>query len=316
MISRRLIRVKVLQLLYAYFNGNNTDGIQKYEKDLQKSIEKSHDLYHLFFLLVVDVARYAQEQIDINKTKFTASDAELNPNTKFVNNQIIKQIEQTEKLFIYTDSNGLNWTETPELIKQIYTVMVESESYKNYMNSTDNSYEGDKKFIMNFFTEYLNDNDMLYQVLEEGSIYWNDDIEFVLSMNIRTIEKLKPSAHDIKLMELYKNDDDRRFASDLFCKTILLHEENDTMIRKYIKNWDLERLAQMDLLVIELAMVEITTFENIPIKVSFNEYIDLARFYSTERSNAFVNGILDRVINNLKADGKINKTGRGLIETK
>ena len=132
---------------------------------------------------------------------------------------------------------------------------------------------------------------MLYQVLEENSIYWNDDIEFVLSMNIKTVEKLKETSERMALMKLYKNDDDRRFATDLFCKTVLNHDANNTIIRSTIKNWDLERLAQMDLLIIEMAMSEITSFESIPVKVSLNEYIDLAKFYSTDRSNAFVNGI-------------------------
>ena len=314
MISRRLIRVKVLQLLYAYFNGNNTDGLPKYEKGLQKSLEKSYDLYHLFFILLIDVHRFAQDKIELRKAKYIASDEDRDPNTKFVNNAVIKQIENTEKLFVYTDSNTLNWSATPELIKHIYTVMVESDSYKLYMESPDNSFEADRKFIMNFFSEYMVDDDMLYQVLEENSIYWNDDIEFVLSMNIKTVERLKESSKSLSLMNLYKNDDDRRFATDLFCKTVLNHESNSALIRASIKNWDLERLAQMDLLIIEQAISEITSFESIPIKVSLNEYIDLARFYSTDRSNAFVNGILDKIVNQMKAEGKIKKTGRGLIE--
>ncbi len=314
MISRRLIRVKVLQLLYAYFNGNNTDGLPKYEKDLQKSLEKSYDLYHLFFLLLIDVSRYAQNKIDIYKSKMMATEADLNPNTRFVDNKVVRQLEQTEKLTVYADSNTLNWNATPELIKHIYNVMVESDSYKAYMASPDNSYEADKKFVMNFFNEYMVDDDMLYQVLEENSIYWNDDIEFVLSMNIKTVERLKESATSVSLMNLYKNDDDRRFATDLFCKTVLNHDANNTIIRSTIKNWDLERLAQMDLLIIEMAMSEITSFESIPVKVSLNEYIDLAKFYSTDRSNAFVNGILDKIVNQMKAEGKIKKTGRGLIE--
>ncbi len=314
MISRRLIRVKVLQLLYAYFNGNNTDGLPKYEKDLQKSLEKSYDLYHLFFLLLIDVSRYAQNKIDIYKSKMMATEADLNPNTRFVDNKVVRQLEQTEKLTVYADSNTLNWNATPELIKHIYNVMVESDSYKAYMASPDNSYDADRKFVMNFFNEYMVDDDMLYQVLEENSIYWNDDIEFVLSMNIKTVERLKETSKSLSLMNLYKNEDDRRFATDLLCKTVLHHEENERLIRENIKNWDLERLAQMDLLIIEQAIVEITSFESIPVKVSLNEYIDLARFYSTDRSNAFVNGILDKIVNQMKAEGKIKKTGRGLIE--
>lgn len=314
MISRRLIRVKVLQLLYAYFNGNNSEGLPKYEKDLQKSIEKSYDLYHLFFILLLDVNRYAQDKIELRKTKLIASDEDLNPNTKFVDNKVIEQIRNTEKLFIYTDANALNWSATPELIKHLYNVMVESDSYKAYMASADNSFDADKKFVMNFFNEYMVDDDMLYQILEENSIYWNDDIEFVLSMNIKTVDKLKETSESMPLMKLFKNDDDHKFATDLFCKTILNHEENEKLVRDHIKNWDIERLAQMDLLIIELAIVEIANFASIPVKVSFNEYIDLAKFYSTERSSAFVNGILDKIINQMKSEGKINKVGRGLIE--
>jgi N utilization substance protein B len=313
MISRRLLRIKVLQILYAYFNGNN-EGITHYEKDLLKSINKSYDLYHLFFLLLIDIKAYAKSRIELAKSRKMATQADLNPNTRFIKNKVIEQLANTPQLIQYVDENKLSWKNYPELIKRVYNDMIVSDSYARYMELCEDSYSKDKEFVMTFFQEYLVDNDLLYQILEEHSIYWNDDIEFVLGMNIKTIERVKPQKPAVTLMNLFKNEDDRDFVIQLYRKVILNHEDNNKLIQSHIKNWDVERVAQMDLLIMEMALVEILNFESVPVKVSFNEYIDLARFYSTDRSNAFVNGILDKIIIDLKKQGKVNKTGRGLME--
>lgn len=313
MISRRLLRIKVLHILYAYFNGKE-EGIAKFEKDLIFSIDKSYDLYHLFFLLLIDVKDYTLNRIELAKNKRIPTQTDLNPNLKFVNNRVIKQLTSSNRLFKYADEKKLNWTKYPEIVKSIYNTMVESDIYNRYLYAETDSYDHDKKFIETFFEEFLVNSDLLYQILEEHSIFWNDDIEFVLSMNIKTVERAKPSAVDINLFPLYKNDEDREFAIKLFRNIILKHDEYSKLIQDNIQNWDVERVAQMDLLVMEMALCEIMLFPSIPVKVSFNEYIDLVKFYSTDRSNAFVNGILDKMIKQLKSEGKIIKAGRGLME--
>ncbi len=313
MISRRLLRIKVLHILYAYFNSND-EGLTRYEKNLFFSIEKSYDLYHLFFLLLLDVNEYASQRIELAKNKKMPTDDDLNPNLRFVENQVVKQLSDTSRLYKYIDEKKLTWVNHPELIKSIYKDLIKSETYKKYMAIDDKSYKSDKAFVVSFFSEYLVNSDLLYQILEEHSIYWNDDIEFVLSMNIKTIERLKPAKTDVNIFQLFKNEDDKEFVKNLFRKVILNHEANSVIIQSQIRNWDVDRIAQMDLLVLEMAITEIVEFPSIPVKVSFNEYIELVKFYSTNRSNAFVNGVLDKIIIKLKQEGKFQKAGRGLKE--
>jgi len=313
MISRRLLRIKVLQLLYAYFNSND-EGLARYEKDLFYSIEKSYDLYHLFFVLLLDVKEYAVSRMELGKNKRVPTSSDLTPNLRFIDNRVINQLSNTNKVYQYIDEKKLNWDNYPELIKRVYTDMIESEAYNKYMSSEINTYKEDQEFLVTFFSEFLVNSDLLYQVLEEHSIFWNDDIEFMLSMNVKTIEKAKVNDKELKVFPLFKNDEDKEFAKLLFRMVILKHKENSDLIQLHIKNWDIERVAQMDLLVLEMAITEIMQFSSVPIKVSFNEYIELVKFYSTERSNSFVNGVLDKIINQLKAENKIKKEGRGLKE--
>ena len=313
MISRRLLRIKVLHILYAYFNSNE-EGLARYEKELFKSIEKSYDLYHLFFMLLIDVKEFAEQKIETAKKKRIPTREDLNPNLKFINNRVINQLISSNRLYKYINEKKLSWVDNPELIKRVYNMMIESDSYQKYMNVDDDSFEHDKQFVITFFSEYLVNNDLLYQILEEKSIYWNDDIEFVLSMNIKTIQKTKKTAIDVNLFQLFKNDEDKEFVTKLFRMVILNHQENSQIIQEHIVNWDIDRIANLDLLVIEMAIVEITQFSSIPVKVSFNEYIELVKYYSTGRSNAFVNGVLDKIINQLKKEGKVQKAGRGLKE--
>lgn len=312
MISRRLLRIKVLHILYAYFKSDKK-GLTSYEKDLFKSINMSYDLYYLFFMLIIDVREYAQQKIEIAKKKRIPTEADINPNMKFVNNKLILQLMDSDAIYRYFNERKLSWSDNPELIKNIYNIMLSSNTYQKYMAIAEVDYNTDKQFVIDFLLEYLVDNDLFYQILEERSIYWNDDIEFILSMNIKTIQKMKPSSN-IKLFPIFKNTEDEEFVKKLFRMVILNHEDNVKIIQENIKNWDIERIASMDLLVLEMAIVEILQFSNIPIKVSFNEYIELVKFYSTTRSNAFVNGVLDKIINKLKKEGKVEKIGRGLKE--
>ena len=313
MISRRLLRIKILQISYAYFKSEG-QTINQAEKDLFFSIQKSYDLYHYLMLLIIDVVHYANTRIDIAKQKRIPTYEDLNPNTKFVDNRLVKFLEKNEGLNRYLNNQKLSWVNYPELIKNLYNEIKDSEIYANYMNSNVNGFNDDKKFISEIYSKIIIAYEPLYQNLEEQSIFWNDDVEFVISMIVKTFKSLKVSdKEDVSLMPLFKNEEDKDFTKKLFRKAVLNHKENESLISGFIKNWDVERVAFMDIMIMSLALTEITEFAEIPVKVSLDEYIEIAKFYSTEKSNVFINGVLDKIVEHLKSEGKIKKTGRGLI---
>ncbi len=311
MISRRLLRIKIVQVLYAFCTDENST-IEKSEKELQQSIKKSYDLYHYFILLIINVIEYAAERIDYSKNKIRPTTEDLNPNIKFINNKLIAQLRNCDSLYNYARNNNLSWQNHPEIIKNLYQKIVDSENFRKYMGIPNPDYDDDKKIILDIFYNELEGWESLYQILEEDNIYWNDDIEFVISMIIKTLQHFKSSDINPELMDLYKNDDDKEFAKNLLRKSILNHAEYNAIIDKYTKNWEIDRIAIMDLLIMEIAIAEIFEFPSIPVKVTLNEYIDISRLYSTNKSNEFVNGILDKIISDLRKENKILKIGRGL----
>ena len=313
MISRRLLRIKILQIYYAYLKSSG-QSISQAEKELFFSIQKSYDLYHYLLLLVINIVKYAQSRIDLAEQKLVPSHEDLNPNTKFVDNKLVKQLEINDSLNKYLNDNKLSWVNYPELIKNLYLEIKESDIYQNYMNAEQRSYKEDKKLIIDLFAKIIIVHEPLYQNLEEQSIYWNDDLDFVTGMIIKTLKSFKASSDELQqLMPLFKNEDDRDFAKHLLRKTILKHSEYQQLIADYIKNWDIERVAFTDIVVMVLAITELIEFREIPVKVTLDEYIEIAKFYSTQKSNVFINGVLDKVVADLKKDGIIKKTGRGLV---
>ena len=312
MISRRLIRIKIVQILYAYMTGEGS-SIDKSDKELAMSIKKAYDLYHYFILLIVNMADYAADRVEIASNKILPNYNDLHPNNRFINNKVVAQLRNSEQFQDYISKNKLSWHENPELIKKLYLKVLETPYYQEYMNSDATDYQTDKKLVLDILTNEFEGWEFLYQLLEEQSVYWNDDIEFVLSMLIKTVEKFKESSINQALMPLYKNEEDREFGKQLLRKTILKLPEYRELIEKYTQNWEVERIAIMDVLIMTIALSEIMEFPGIPVKVTLNEYIDIARFYSTHKSNEFVNGILDKIVADLRKDNKIVKTGRGLL---
>ncbi len=313
MVSRRLLRIKTLHICYAYLKSSG-QTINQAEKDLFFSIQKSYDLYHYLILLVLDVVDYAESRIDLAKNKRMPTQEDLNPNTKFIDNKLVKLLKKNDDLNKYLNDQKLSWVNYPELIKSLYNVIRDSEIYHKYMTSDVRGFNEDKKFISDIFAKILTDFEPLYQNLEEQSIYWNDDIEFVIGMILKSLRAFKASSDEtVELMPLFKNEEDRDFVKRLFRKSILNHKENEDLISGFIKNWDVERVAFMDVVVMSLAVTELVEFNEIPIKVSLDEYIEIAKYYSTQKSNVFINGILDKIVDHLKKEGKIKKVGRGLI---
>lgn len=302
-----------MQSLYA-FHSSPDQTINLAEKELFFSINKSYDLYHLLLQLLVEIQDFAINRIELNKLKNLPTEEDLNPNFRFFKNEILVKLSENLALKDYLAKNKLSWIDHPELIKKLYTELIESEMYASYMSAEENSIEKDRELIEYFLTNILGTSEDFYQILEEQSIYWNDDVEFVVGMIIKTIKKIKISTPEFKsLMPLFKDEEDREFTKQLFRKATLNSQEHREIIKKHLRNWDLERVAFIDVLIMEMALCEFLYFPSIPTKVSLNEYIDLARFYSTSKSQTFINGILDKILKSLKDEGKISKIGRGLI---
>lgn len=304
----------MLQILYAHVSSPEKTITQS-ESELHFSIRKTYDLYHLLFAILGDISDFASERIESRKMKNLPTMDDLNPNLRFVNNRLINRLRSDKSLNDYLKNNKLNWSHYPDLIRGIYTTMTESELYKEYISSPDDDFQNDRQFCEDFFSNILVNSDLMLNELEEQSIYWNDDLDFTISMVIKTIKKFK-SADDQNtyLMSLYKDEEDQQFTTKLFRKAIINNVENRKIIENYTKNWDVDRVAIMDILIMQLALTELIEFPSIPVKVTLNEYIELAKYYSTNKSSTFINGVLDRITKDFREEGKIVKAGRGLLE--
>ncbi len=313
MISRRLLRIKALLVLYA-FNRKEGDDLAKAEKELMLSIKKSYDLYHLLMLLIIEIVDIAEEKIEIARQKKIPTEKDLNPNTKLIDNRLVKQLSGNRQLKKYAASSGLSWNQYSEIPRIYYRLISESRQYEDYMNSGKDSYSEDRKFVMRILDIILEKPDDLESALEEQSIYWNDDLDFISVMVDKTIGKfVQSSDENHELMPLYRSDEDEIFAKTLLRKTIIHAEEYIELIGRNTTNWEIERIALMDTLVMQLAINEVIEFPEIPVKVSLNEYIEIAKFYCTSKSSTFVNGILDKIVREMREKQMFRKTGRGLI---
>lgn len=313
MISRRLLRIKVLQVLYAYYKSDQKD-LNKSEKELFFSINKAYDLFYYILLLAIEVADYAESRIELARNKRMPSHEDLHPNTRFIGNKFIEQLRENRQFKRYLETAKISWSNHPEFIKELYNLFIEHPEYQEYMNADEIDYGRDKKIIIRFFNDIVFPNESLHQILEEKSIYWNDDLEFVISMVIKTVKKFREdSTEELELPDLFKNDEDREFVKKLFRKATVYRKMSLELIEEKASNWDLERIAFMDVLIMQLAITEMIEFRSIPTKVTLNEFLEIAKFYSTEKSNTFINGVLDKILQKLKDEKKIVKTGRGLI---
>lgn len=313
MISRRLLRIKILQVLFAHFRSEN-DSLNNLEKELFFSIQKSYQLYHLLLMLPEELADYAQNRIDLGRQKFRPTQEDMNPNTRFVGNSVIDKLRHNENLMHFSQEHRLSWRHHPDLIKVIYQKFISSGYYEQYMNAESISYTDDKQLVLNFLQHELDDLDDFSSFLEEQSIYWNDDLEFMLSMAVKTVKRIDEAAPSTSpLMPMYRSDEDIDFVKILLRKVVLRHTDNVKLIEEYTQNWEVDRIAGMDILIMEMAITEIVEFPSIPVKVTLNEYIEIAKYYSTDQSSTFINGILDKIIATLRKKNLVVKQGRGLV---
>lgn len=312
MISRRMLRIKAIKALYAHMK-SDADSLMASEKMLVTSIDKTYDLYFLMMSLIVEMAHYAEQRQELAKKKQLPTYEDLNPNRKFVDNAVIRLIAQSDSVNDYLAARKLSWAQYPELIKSLLAKLEQSDYYKRYMASQGRSFREDLALVTEFYTRELEESEALENVLDEMSILWNDDLGFALIMVTRTLSNMRPSHTDVKVLPKFKSIEDLDFARELFAKTAVNFDQYQEEIEKYTRNWDVERIAFMDNLIMATAMAELTTFPSIPVKVTLDEYIEIAKYYSTHGSSTFINGILDKIVATLTEEGKINKSGRGLI---
>lgn len=311
MLSRRLLRIKVIKALFAHIK-SGADNMMASEKTLMASVDKAYDLYFQILILPVEVARYAEQRQQLARQKKLPTYEDLNPNTKFVDNVIIRTIANSDSVNDRVAARKLGWSQYPELIRTLYAQLTQSDYYKEYMQRQSRSFEEDKQLVEEFFKE-LQNCDALDDALEEISILWSDDLPFIIMMILRTLAGLRASHTEIRVPPKFKSEEDPEFVKTLFEKTLVNFNAYQDYIEKFTSNWDVERIVFMDNLILATAIAELTSFPSIPVKVTLDEWIEISKFYSTPGSSTFINGVLDKIVASLTEEGRIKKAGRGLI---
>jgi len=301
-----------MQSVYAMIT-SKADDIVREEKFLKHSIQKLLDLYVLQLQLIIEVQQLAAQKIEISKKKHLATKEELNPNTKFIENEaILNLVNSTSFVTFKNDNNINNWKLDDEYVKIIWRKLEKSNLYKTYLSTTESSFKEDKNFLQDFFKEIIAPEEKLAEYYEDQNISWLDDIPFVNTWVVRTLSKLKQNKAFI-LDRLYKDEDDQKFVLELFRKVILHHTSYEEEISTKTPNWEADRIADVDMILIKMAITEFLKFPSIPVKVTINEYIEISKDYSTNKSGYFINGVLDKLSREFTSDKRLNKIGRGLL---
>ena len=307
MINRVLIRLKIVQIVYAYYQ-NGGKNLDTAEKELFFSLSKAYDLYNYLLLLMVEVTKQANKRLNAAKNKLVPTKEELFPNTKFVENRFIAQLEVNKQLLDFAGNQKKTWENEADFVKSLCEQIMESDIYKEYMASETSSYEEDRELWRKLYKNIIFNNIELDQVLEDQSLYWNDDKEIVDTFVLKTIKRFdEKNGAKQELLPEFKDEEDQDFARRLFRRTILNADYYRHLISENTKNWDLDRVAFMDVVIMQIALAEILSFPNIPVSVSLNEYVEIAKLYSTPKSGGFINGTLDGIVNSLKKENKLTK---------
>jgi N utilization substance protein B len=287
-------------MVYAYYQHGGRD-LRTAENELLLSLRRSYELYYYFLLLIVAVTRLHGQRIENRKNKYRPSEDEKDPNMRMVNNRFVQQLENNEILQTYTKNTGISWANEPDFVKQVLELILASDVYRAYIEDPDDSYETDRDFWRTVFRLLICGNETLEGALEDISIYWSDGVDITESFVIKTIRHFQEEAgtHQ-ELLPMFKDDDDREFALTLFRQSILHGDSYRERIGRRLKNWESDRVASMDLVILQVALAEILHFPTIPLNVTLNEYIDAAKYYSTPKSGTFINGILEALIQELK----------------
>jgi N utilization substance protein B len=306
MINRELIRIKTVQLTYAYYQ-NGSKNIDSAEKELLFSLSKAYDLYNFLLALIVSITREAQRHLEVAQSRAQREGTEM-PSQKFVNNRFALQLEGNKMLNDFMETQKKTWNDEPEFLKKMYQLVTESQIYKDYMASPEDSYEADRELWRKLYRTLIQHNDDLDALLEEQSLYWNDDKEVVDTFVLKTIKRFeeKNQSHQ-ELLPEYDNEEDKDYARKLFRATIMNGDEYQHFMSESSRNWDFSRLAYMDIIIMQIAIAEMMTFPSIPITVTINEYVEIAKQYSTPRSAGYINGMLDTIARHLTKTGRLLK---------
>jgi N utilization substance protein B len=313
-VNRRHIRVKVMQSIYA-MHQNGSDNIEGQEKFLFYSIDAIQDLYLIMLSSLIEMAKKEKVFLQLSSQKHLATKEERNPNNKFVNNSIFQLLEDNNSLSIALENRKItNWNIHDDYINLLLTALKESKLYEKYMSTSVNTFEEDKQFVVDLFTDIIVPNEKLYEYLEDDKLTWIDDIPVVNTHIVKQLKAIK-SAEDasFRVPKLFKDADDKDFAKDLFIKTVLNEKELAKEFDTKTPNWDMDRIAEIDTIILKMAICELLKFPSIPVKVTLNEYLELAKEYSTPKSSIFINGILDNLVKEFQANKKMIKAGRGLM---
>lgn len=314
MLNRRHIRIKVMQSMYA-FKGTESDNLIKEQKFLLHSLDNMYDLYLSLLALLTELHKKSKNHNEKLQNKLVKSEADKNLNLKFQENQLLNVISSNTMLQEAIDNQRLNfWDLDFEYVDILFKAILKSEIYTNYTEEAETSFKKDKQFVLDIFTEIIAPNEKLYDYFEDKKLTWVDDIPVVNTAILKVLRKLKLTSPETKLLpDLYKDDDDLEFAKDLFKKTFLNSSKFAEEVSEKTTNWDTERLASLDGVLLKMALCEFQKFPSIPYKVTINEYLEIAKEYSTPKSSLFINGILDKIVKEYQSEGIHSKSGRGLM---
>lgn len=309
MINRELIRLKVVQMTYAYYqNGNNK--LDAAEKELFFSLSKAYDLYLYMLELMVEITRMAERAlITATQRAQRLGESEM-PSARFVSNQFIAQLRVNRQLIEFIEGQKKTWADEEDFVRRMYKKVIESDIYQDWMQqTTPPTYDEDRELWRKLYKELIVDNEDLDQLLEEKSLYWNDDRFIVDTFVLKSIKRFeRKNGANQPLLPEYRDEEDKEFARRLFRASLLGANNYRMLITQSLHNWELERVALMDLVILQTALAEMMTFPQIPLIVTINEYVDIAKFYSTPRSGSYINGTLDTIARRLIEEGKLKKT--------
>ncbi len=321
MLSRRHLRIKALQALYA-FNQSANDRLELGEKELLRSLDKLFEIYIYQLSFLIELVDFSRKRMEDNKLKFFPTQDDLQPNTRFIENKLYHQFVNNRDLQSYIDKFKISWVDEEDMVRKLMLEIRQSKEFVDYLSSEKNSYNDDKEIFIKIIKKILSKSDSLQYFYEEKNIYWSDDFHTANLLAIKAIKAFQENSGEFdKIPGLFENgspdskNEDKNYVINLFRKTIVHSTEYEKLIEDKVKNWEMDRIAVMDVLLIKMALAELMEFPSIPIKVTLNEYIELAKLYSTPKSKVFVNGILDKLISDLKTLNKIKKIGRGLLES-
>lgn len=316
MLNRRYLRIKAMQSVYSFFQSEDAD-LGAGEKDMLRSIDRTYDLYLTSLIFPCELADFAANKQEIGRNKLLPTKEDLNPNTKFIDNRLIKKIRESSAVKREVNAHRIGWQDDQgiDLIRKTWESIRNWDAYKVYMSSGIHSWEEDAEFVTDIFRKFVGDSDLFEQYIEEISLHWPGDMNMAVAPALlKTCEAAKEE-EELKLAPLYKDpEDDRKFVLELFRKTVLENEASSALIGEKTKNWEVDRIAVMDVILMQMAITELKNFPSIPVKVTLNEYIEISKTYSTPKSRQFINGILDKLVADFREKGWIQKSGRGLME--